>query len=607
MSKVFIVVAADEKDKALKALGELGLLHLSPLHKLLAMPDDELLQKIKKTENAIGTIENAYPRQENGLPYSAEEAVERISSIIAKQSELMARLALLRKRYNELELWGDVKLEDIAAVEKHGLNLAFVIANAQDSLGLDDGYKAIKFSEIEKGRQYLYCIISEKELEPHVLNEGILLELPECDRPSLALGISQIENKLEKLKLKLEVFAVSLQKLKTYLSELEVQAKWQRAERGAMQDDRIFALEGWLPKDKIKQVESHLKKQGVDAALKVQDAEPDDLPPTSVSYSKFAAPMRGLFQVLGTVPGYREFDISWIFVIALPIFSAMLISDGGYGLLMLVLASVFLFKVKSEPGRSLLSLAAIIGALSIVWGLLISSFFGLSSTDLSGGGGALSLLGVALDKFRYYRGDISSNEVIEEIMRLSFYIGAIHMSLAYLWKARRLFPRLEFISAVGWAVFMWGMLKLVLVLVLEDEFGTDVVALLSVGGILAIIFARPSKNPLKMLAAGLASFPLDALGALSNTISYIRLTAVGLASSILAMTFNGLAAEVASSATWIAGALLLIFGHGLNIGLVIIALFAHGVRLNMLEFSQCLGMAWDGYAYKPFSTDIERE
>ena len=40
--------------------------------------------------------------------------------------------------------------------------------------------------------------------------------------------------------------------------------------------------------------------------------------------------------MLGTVPGYREFDVSVPFLIALPIFTAMLISDGGYGALLLL-------------------------------------------------------------------------------------------------------------------------------------------------------------------------------------------------------------------------------------------------------------------------------
>jgi V/A-type H+-transporting ATPase subunit I len=41
--------------------------------------------------------------------------------------------------------------------------------------------------------------------------------------------------------------------------------------------------------------------------------------------------------------------------------------------------------------------------------------------------------------------------------------------------------------------------------------------------------------------------------------------------------------------------------HGLNVSLSIISLFAHGVRLNMLEFSNNLGMQWSGYAYEPFA------
>jgi len=93
------------------------------------------------------------------------------------------------------------------------------------------------------------------------------------------------------------------------------------------------------------------------------------------------------------------------------------------------------------------------------------------------------------------------------------------------------------------------------------------------------------------------------MGTLSDTISYIRLMAVGLASTILATTFNDLAAQLAASATWLAGAPVLLFGHGLNIGLAMIAIFAHGVRLNMLEFSKCLGMSWSGYPYEPFSLD----
>jgi len=73
---------------------------------------------------------------------------------------------------------------------------------------------------------------------------------------------------------------------------------------------------------------------------------------------------------------------------------------------------------------------------------------------------------------------------------------------------------------------------------------------------------------------------------------------VGLASGVLATNFNEMASGIEP---WPLAALVLVFGHSLNMGLAMIAMFAHGVRLNMLEFCNHLGMQWTGYAYSPFS------
>lgn len=97
---------------------------------------------------------------------------------------------------------------------------------------------------------------------------------------------------------------------------------------------------------------------------------------------------------------------------------------------------------------------------------------------------------------------------------------------------------------------------------------------------------------------GLAQFPLSMLSAFSDVISYVRLMAVGLASSVLAVSFNQMALDAGFLSLTI---LVLVLGHALNIGLAMIAMFAHGVRLNMLEFGSNLGMQWTGYPYRPFA------
>jgi V/A-type H+-transporting ATPase subunit I len=122
--------------------------------------------------------------------------------------------------------------------------------------------------------------------------------------------------------------------------------------------------------------------------------------------------------------------------------------------------------------------------------------------------------------------------------------------------------------------------------------------LLLIGAFLAIGFANPCRNVAKMLGMGFAQFPLSMLSAFSDVISYVRLMAVGLASSVLAANFNDMAFQAGILPITI---LVLVLGHGLNVGLALIAMFAHGVRLNMLEFGNNLGMEWGGYAYRPFA------
>ena len=285
--------------------------------------------------------------------------------------------------------------------------------------------------------------------------------------------------------------------------------------------------------------------------------------------------------MLGTVAGYREFDVSIPFMLALPIFAAMLIGDGGYGAVLSIGLLLGYKKVSSALGPNFTQLLIIVGAASLLWGFLCGSFFG----------------------FVLYKPPIPVNMTDTSrfmLMQISFIMGAIHLSIAQLWQAFKIFPDLRFLNKVGWAIFIWGMLGVVQMFVLSAEltWSTPWPYLLIAGTVLAILFNSPSKNIFKMVLLGVANYPLSMLGAFSDIISYVRLMAVGLASGVLASSFNDLALN---SGSWLIAAPTLIFGHSLNLGLAMIALFAHGVRLNMLEFSNNLGMQWIGYSYKPFS------
>jgi len=124
------------------------------------------------------------------------------------------------------------------------------------------------------------------------------------------------------------------------------------------------------------------------------------------------------------------------------------------------------------------------------------------------------------------------------------------------------------------------------------------------GGAIAVLSAvvldpSTSRETLMVLPITL---PLDVIGSFSHVMSYVRLFAVGVASVSVAQAFNELALNVGFSSAWAGfiAACVLLAGHTLNIILGVMAVIVHGVRLNLLEFSQHVGVEWKGFRYTPF-------
>lgn len=66
----------------------------------------------------------------------------------------------------------------------------------------------------------------------------------------------------------------------------------------------------------------------------------------------------------------------------------------------------------------------------------------------------------------------------------------------------------------------------------------------------------------------------------ADILSYLRLYALALASTILAETFN----EMAGTIGFAIGILIIIVGHGINISLASGSAVIHGLRLNVIEW-----------------------
>ena len=91
--------------------------------------------------------------------------------------------------------------------------------------------------------------------------------------------------------------------------------------------------------------------------------------------------------------------------------------------------------------------------------------------------------------------------------------------------------------------------------------------------------------------------------AFGDSLSYLRLFALGLASASLASTFNDLAEQVRAAVPGIGlffGLVIALLGHGLNFVLSLSSGFIHGLRLNFIEFFNW-SISEEGYPFKAFA------
>lgn len=578
MKRAFVVGRARDRARLLDALRAAGVLHPVPLGPGLES-HAAAAAEVERLERAVEVLAPLAPS--GAAPDLAPEAAaDEAIGLGRSHGELGQRLAAVQVKLDALAPWGDLRLADVEALHAQGVHLEFATLPEAD-VGRVRAELVVRLGDAPGGR-VLVGVAGRGPVDLPASAE--VLELPPTDRPTL-------RHEAEALRRQHDAAGARLGQLRHLLPALRDRAVVARAAAdaarvadGALADGALFGVQGWIPADAVRALEARVAGAGLGA---VQTRDPDDSeqPPTLLRPPAWARSVSGLMGVLGLSPGYREVDVSVPFMIAVPVFAAILISDAGYGAVVALGPLLFWRRATAALGRPLAQFLVITGAAAVVWGALTGSVFGVDVAQLLTGGPPPIVVR-------------QEDEAMRLLMRLSFTIGVVHLSLAQTWRAALLLPSPAALGRVGWAAFLWGMYGVVTMFVLKTPFhwGTPWPWCLAVGGALAVLFGAPERNVLRGVLMGLANFPLTALGTFSDVMSYVRLMAVGLAGSVLASSFNDLAA----SAGPVLQVPILFFGHSLNLGLCLIALFAHGVRLNVLEFSNNFGLEWGGYAYEPF-------
>lgn len=412
-------------------------------------------------------------------------------------------------------------------------------------------------------------------------------------------SLSRLTRRLEDVELELEKLhwrRVELTRWRHLLmhamAKADDQAVLEHAGQQTLDVSRVFALQGWAPRGVLPRIEEFAKQRAL--ALEVEEPAPEDDPPTLLDNPELLAGGESTVTFYMT-PGYHTWDPSVVVFFSFAVFFAMIFSDAGYALMLgaiLFLTWRKLGRTRSNIRMRNLFLALVVA--SVVYGVMVGSYFGVNPAE----GSVLASLKVLDAKDQ------------GGMMRLSIIVGVLHLVLANLVTAWRYRRSLRFLAPLGWVAMILGGLIAGFKLVGDDAMALSMpldAALLSGGAAAVVLFS--SERPFSLGIGALGLRLIDGLMGLTgiskafgDVLSYLRLFALGLASSQLAATFNEIAGTAAKShgIGILAAILILVVGHGLNFVLAVIGGVVHGLRLNCIEFFNW-SLSDEGYPFQAFN------
>lgn len=598
MRKAAILIPEKDVSRGLETLRRLGMVHVE------AQPEtrsDSSLREIEQEMTGIQEALKILPVSSNDeLPerVSQKEVKEirrRVADLAEERERLREEIAELSEEVDSWEPWGDFDPEEVRYLREKGLSCRLLVIRGRDFKGgaIDLPHLYV----LNKRRGHYYSVyLGGKDLPA---SPGIReIRLPKWSPGKMKQRLHRDRNRLKTLEDELGDLAERSARLKAGLEAWKGEYRYRELLEGTEQEEGIACLQGYI----CLRDTGTLKKAAARNhwGLLIRIPGPEDPVPTLVENPRWLRMIRPVFKLLGTLPGYREFDISPLFLLFLLLFFAMIVGDAGYGLVFAALGWVLVRNSgeqgeKRDAGRLLVTM----GLATVAWGTVTGTWFGCREI------GGFPVLGwfriEALSSF-----NPAGSEIIK---KMTFIIGTIHLSLARIQRFIREFPDRRCVAQLGWWGVVVGLYFLVLNIVLNPQQYPLLpvhLALIGSGMLLVVLFEkqRPERGFGGGVFRGLLSLPLtflDGVSAFSDIISYIRLFAVGLATVEIARSFNRMASDTAEGlAGLILAVLILLVGHSLNIAMSGLSVIVHGVRLKMLEFSSHLGMEWKGWEYRPF-------
>lgn len=635
MKKVSVLLYHKEKESFLNDLQDLGVMHIVIDSEKKSDNLDLLSGKVKKAGTVLKALKKlekeskaVFTQAKGG---NAEELIEQYYSLESDIEKMNQQRIALQKDLSILEPWGDFDPNHVDRLNNSGVKVRFfeVAARKFESLPLQDFY----YSIINKNSSIFRIIVFEKDEVVALDAEEVLL--PATSLSKIRFEIKELDESIDSLKASL-IKLIPFQKvIADDLAEDTMNHSFESARINMEEtaEGKLLVFSGWIPAKIEKKVSTFL--DGFSLWYQINKPLPSESIPVLMknnAFSTFFEPITKVF----ALPDYFEIDPTPFFAPFYALFFGLCLGDVGYGSIILIISIIATTKLKG--GQKIIPMLGIVlGVSTIIAGGFLNTFFGEPLFVIEGSKGGMTTIasGIAFlnpvetEKGMYF-----------PAMPFAMYVGLFQIMLGiFLRSVNKLLnygisymfaPLAEIFLVCAATIFL---AKINFVNMADLQIGVVPVGSLlfsipysiigiigAIGAVLLLIFVKPED---KVFSGSLAQLPLRLLirfglwflalynfitGLMSNSLSYLRLFALGLAGGLLGAAFNQMGLMIITGengVNWTSPVvvftiLIIILGHILNFGLGALGSYVHSLRLTFVEFYGCLEFKGGSKPYKPF-------
>ena len=391
--------------------------------------------------------------------------------------------------------------------------------------------------------------------------------------------------------------------------------------------NQAFALDAWVPteneskaRSKLKSMVSHLEiEEHVDdhhhGGHDDHHAEPE--PPIAYQNGSAAEPFELVVDLVGR-PKYGTFEPTTMIMITLPLLYGLILGDFGYGFVIVLLALWLrsLPFAKEPMGKNATTVLLWMGIWCMIWGFLFAEGFGFIwdeswsplegfyawTKDLTYGfksSGIGKALGLGHTYVPFHRAD----GALTDYVLLSVYIGALHLLIGYIIGFFNVLKGHGIVAAFfekgSWMMILCGgFLHIYGFMKGKNELLVGTIpAYVLIAGVLLLIVALAVFEGFGW-AGGVIMGPIETFGLLANTLSYLRIMAVGVAGVKIAEISNDMGfASMRDAITAGDYALVPVFfllWIGIQVFAIALGLLSPTIHAARLHFVEWMGKFYDG-------------